>query len=256
MAELLVHRVDRQDDRRIRAGVRGAIEIVEDITDEALLGLTIVNAIKSFISTSPNCSTALDILDEFYGELLYADLPRNERWIEELDLLNAIRINSGVKFLSLMDFYSISLNGIIAIGIKKESEEYNKALNILIENELNIPNVLVDNCLLPGYVRINIETQDALNSRSLINSFVSVEISEGQKMAIKSIFNLYSTDKELMKVVKDKFMQELEKRPNLSLLKEWFDNISTFFRITPIGEVLAYTNSKRCCSDLPPMREY
>jgi isocitrate dehydrogenase kinase/phosphatase len=110
--------------------------------------------------------------------------------------------------------------------------------------------------LLPGYVRINIETQDALNSRSLINSFVSVEISEGQKMAIKSIFNLYSTDKELMKVVKDKFMQELEKRPNLSLLKEWFDNISTFFRITPIGEVLAYTNSKRCCSHLPPMREY
>lgn len=255
LAELLVRRVEKKDDRRIKAGIRGAIGIVGDITDEALLGLTMVNAMTSFISTSPDCSTALDTLDEFYGKLIYADLPKNKRWIEELDILNAIRITAG-KFNSLREYFSIVLNGIIVAGIKKDSEEYHNALKILSDNELNIPNIIVDNCLLPGYVRINIESKNALNTRSIINSLVPVKLSEEQKNAIQSVFKLYSKKIEIQEEIKDKFMLEFNKRPNLLLLKDWFENISTFFRITPIGEVLAYTNAKRCCSDLPPMREY
>ena len=69
------------------------------------------------------------------------------------------------------------------------------------------------------------------------------------------IFKLYSKKIEIQEEIKDKFMLEFNKRPNLLLLKDWFENISTFFRITPICEVLADTNAKRCCSDLPPMRE-
>lgn len=252
LSELLVHRAIKKDDRRIKVGIRGAIRIVGDVTDDALLGLTIVNAIKSFAPTSPDCSTALDILDRFYGELLYAELPRNDKWIEELDILNAIRISGDYKFKSLKDFYSISLDGIVVVGIKKDSEEYHEALKILNENKIS--NFLVDNSLLPGYVRINIGNLEALNS-IYMNDFILLEMSEEQKDAIRYVFKLYLKDMDLIDKVKNNFMLEWSKRPNLLLLKDWFEKISTFFKITLIGEELAYANAKSYCSEIPPIRE-
>ena len=49
LSELLVHRIEKGNDRHVRTGIHRAVEIVEDISNEALLGLTIIHSLNSFI---------------------------------------------------------------------------------------------------------------------------------------------------------------------------------------------------------------
>lgn len=63
LSELLVHRIEKGNDRHTRTGIHRAVEIVEDISNEALLGLTVVHSLNSFILVSSECASALDILE-------------------------------------------------------------------------------------------------------------------------------------------------------------------------------------------------
>ena len=261
LSELLVHRIENGNDRHVRTGIHRAVEIVEDISDEALLGLTVIHSINSFILVSSECIGALDTLNDLYGRIIYGKLPEGTDWIEDLEILDAIRINPFGKFKSLKEYYSKVLNGIITVGIKKDSEKYHKAVTILRNNGLFIHNLLVENYLLPDYIRVNIGNSDAINTLSFIRTFgnnttMSIPISEQQKSAIKSIIELYSKDTKLKNDVDEKFLLEWNKRHYLSLLKDWIEKIPNSFSITSVGKVLAHANAQRCDDKLPPLNKY
>lgn len=80
---------------------------------------------------------------------MYSELPVSNNWIEHLDILDAIRINQLGTFKSIEDIYTTMLNGIAVVGIKKDSEEYNQAKDILQKNGLNFNMILVVNALNP-----------------------------------------------------------------------------------------------------------
>lgn len=257
LSELLVHRIKKGNDRHVKTGIHRAVEIVDDISDEALLGLTVIHSINSFIPVASECIDALDSLNDLYSRIIYGNLPEGTDWIEDLEILDAIRINSFGKFKSIREYYSRVLDGIITIGIKKDSEEYRNAVTILKDNDLFIPNLLVENYLLPDYVRVNIGNFEDINTRSFIRTFGSASISpmsEQQKSVIKSIIGLYSNDTQLKKDVEDRFLLEWNKRHYLSLLKEWFEKIPNSFNITSVGKVLAHSNAQRCDDKLPPLK--
>ena len=258
LSELLVHRIENGNDRHVRTGIHRAVEIVEDISDEALLGLTVIHSINSFIPVSPECIKALDVLDDLFDRIMYAKLPKGAEWIEDLEILDAIRINPYSKFTDLKEYYSTVLNGIVTIGIKKDSEEHRNAISILQNNRLVVSNLLVDNYLLPDYIRVNIRNFDAVNELFLIhtlgNNRMSVPMSEQQKSAIKSIIELYSKDTQLKNDVEKKFLLEWNKRPHLALLKDWIEKIPNSFSITSVGKVLAHANAQRCDDKLPPLK--
>lgn len=256
LSELLVHRIEKGNDRHVRTGIHRAIEIVEDISDEALLGLTVIHSISSFIPTSPDCIEALDILNDLYSRVIYAKLPEGTEWIDDLEILDAIRISPFGKFKTIKEHFSRMLNGIVTIGIKKESEEYYKAVTILRNNGLDLPNLLIENYLLPDYIRVNVTNFDAINALALIHSSASISIpmSEQQKSAIRSVIELYSKDSQLQNNVEEKFLLEWNKRPYLSLLKDWVENIPNSFSITSVGKVLAHANAQRCDDRLPPLK--
>jgi len=257
LSELLVHRIEKGSDRHIRTGIHRAVEIVEDISDEALLGLTVVHSINSFIPTLPECAAALDVLNDLYGKIVYDILPEGNEWMEDLDILDAIRIDHFGKFKSLTEYYATILNGIVTIGIKKDSKEHKQAIKILQENGLLAPNLLVDNALLQNYVRINVENFKAINSLSfvgIINGFsIKIPFSEQQKSAIKSVAELYTKDSKLKNEVEEAFLSEWNKRDNLALLKTWLEKIPNSFSITSVGKVLAHANAQRCDNKLPPL---
>jgi len=48
-------------------------------------------------------------------------------------------------------------------------------------------------------------------------------------------------------------MEEWNKQPNLSKLREWWDNINTGIQLTSVGKVLAHSNAQRCDKNLPPL---
>lgn len=257
LSELLVHRIERGSDRHVRTGVHRAVEIVEDISDEALLALTVVHSVNTFIPTSADANQALDILNDLFGKIMYSELLVSNDWIEHLDILDAVRINQIGKFKSIEDIYTTMLNGIAVVGIKKDSEEYNQAKDILQKNGLNFNMILVENALNSDFVRIRINNIEEIQNMQIV-LFVNgsknfIPFSDIQKQAIHSVIELYSKDSNLMTKVKKTFMDEWMKRPNLNKLKLWWDKLPYAFSITSVGKVLAHANAQRCDKTLPPL---
>ena len=146
------------------------------------------------------------------------------------------------------------------MGIEKNSEDYNKAIEIL--KNINLPqNVLVDHVFNGDFVRINITNQNQISSLTLNRQLqhngkmviVPIPLSEEQIAAIISVYGLYKQDGKIKKENIKLFMEEWDKRPHLKTLREWWDNISTSFQITAVGKVLAHSNAQRCDKKLPPL---
>lgn len=268
LSELLVQRIQKGNDRHVRTGIHRAIEIVEDISDEALLGLTVIHSLISFGPVSSECTEVLDVLNSLYGRIIYAKLPEGTDWIEDLEILDAIRISPFGKFRSIMEYYSELLNGVITVGIRKDSQEHHDAIEILQTHGLPTF-LLVENYLQPGYVRVNIKDLKILDTSDYAYIFVDriislpkdqklgdhiISLSKDQKLALKSISELYSKDAQLKKDVEKKFLLEWEKRPHLVQLKDWFEKVPNSFNITSVGKVLAHANAQRCDSDLPALK--
>lgn len=257
LSELLVHRIEKGSDRHVRTGVHRAVEIVEDISDEALLALTVVHSVNYFSTTLPDVNQALDALNNLFGKIMYSELPIGNDWIEHLDILDAVRINQIGKFKSIEDIYTTKLNGIAVLGIKKNSEEYNRAKDILQKNGLSCINILVDNTLNSDFVRINIFKIEEIENLQIRHTEGRIDIiipfSDAQKQAIRSVIELYSKDFNLISEMKRAFMNEWMKRPNLNKLKCWWDKLPYAFSITSVGRVLAHANAQRCDKTLPPL---
>ena len=75
LSELMLHRFKKGANRNVRAGISRAVEIVDQISDEALLGLTIFHATTYFLPVSGNIKQGLDVLDGLFGRLVYDVLP-------------------------------------------------------------------------------------------------------------------------------------------------------------------------------------
>lgn len=257
LSELLVHRIEKGNDRHVRTGIHRAVEIIEDISDEALLGLTVVYSVNSFIPIASDIKRALIILDNLFGKIMYTVLPDDEEWIEELDILDAIRISQFSSFKTIKDLYSDRLSGLIDVGICKDSEEYHKVEAILQEQNLPFSLIMVDNPLNPNYVRVNVRDINEVNSLYFVQSINGVNYnihpSSEQKNAIKSIFKLYSSDSKIREEINGVFISEWEKHPNLLKLKDWWEKLSCGFSITTVGKVLAHAYVQRCDNTVPPL---
>lgn len=252
LSELLVHRFIKGNNRIARAGISLAVDIVDKVSDEALLGLTVAHSINSFIPLSGNIQEGLDALNNLFGKVMYGQLPSGNDWLDHLDILNTVRLSSFGHLKKVQQYYPKILHGYIDVGIKKDSENYTKAKEILDSN--NLPQaLLVEHSLNSDFLRIPIPDRAQIESIALVQGDKSVKLSEVQVEAINSIYDLYSQDNELKQKNINAFMEEWNKRPNLKVLKEWWDNIPTSFTITSAGKVLAHSNAQRCDESLPPM---
>lgn len=126
LSELLIHRFQKGENRITRAGISRAVEIVDKISDDALLGLTVFHSVSNFFPASGNILQGLDTLDRLFGKIFYGELPTGTEWLDHLDILDAVRINS-YGGLKIKQYYPEMLNGYIDVGIEKNSESYTKS---------------------------------------------------------------------------------------------------------------------------------
>lgn len=243
------------NDRYIRTGIHRAVEIVEDISDDALLGLTVVHSVNSFLPRAIDIYSALSILNELFGKIIYAELPFKNDWIDHLDILDAVRINQFGRFNNVEEYYASALTGIYVVGIKKESEEHYKAIDILQKNNLSI--MLVDNPLLNDHLRVNIGNIDDIDNIRLVQTInghsSQIPLTSEQKEAVISIFELYSKDSKKKEEIKKSFESEWIKYSNLANLKSWWEKLPYSFSVTSVGKVLAHANAQRCYNNLPSL---
>jgi hypothetical protein len=260
LSELLIHRFQKGQNRIARAGINFAVEIVDKVSDEALLGLTVAHSVGSFFPVSGDIHQGLDVLDGLYGATIYGELPRGQEWLDHLDILNAVRLNSFGGLKKTQDYYPEMLSGYTDVGIDKGSERHTKAIEILDSN--NLPqSLLVDHSLNNEFLRIPVVNKEHINkivlqqlspyNRSLV--LQTIQLSTNQYNALNSVYDLYSKDNNLKQENIKSFIAEWDKRPSLKILKEWWDSIPILFTITSAGKVLAHSNAQRCDKNLPPL---
>ena len=260
LSQLLIHRFQKGENRGTRAGINRAVKIVEEVSDEGLLGLTVAHAIVVFSPAGGGVLQGLDTLNDLFGRLISEKLPVGTDWIDHLDLLGAVRFNPLGGFKKLEPFFVERLHGYVDVGLKKGSENLDRAKEIL--NQYNVPlNLLIEHELNKDYMRLNVNCRDGIKLIEIIqstfsfgaDSFHRIVLSDSQIGAIHSVYDLYERDDKLKQNNVALFMEEWNKRSNLKVIREWWDGISSGFQITAVGKVLAHSNAQRCDNTLPSL---
>ena len=141
------------------------------------------------------------------------------------------------------------------VGIKKNSQEYYKAIELLNSNNLPL-NILIEHELNTDYIRLCVLNKNDIDPTKLTHlssNNIVISLTDIQKNAIRSIYDLYKQDPVIRQENVNKFMEEWNKRANLKILREWWDNIEVLIQLTSVGKVLAHANAQRCDESLPPL---
>ena len=252
LSELLVCHVQKGSGRKNRASINRAIEIVDQIDNDALCALTVAHAVSRYLPVAGKCKEGLHQLDTLFHQLMYQELPSGSEWLDHLDVLGTVRISMVGKMKKFSEYYSSQLNGYACVGIKTDSDEYKKAVKILNNARINL-NILIPNECLTGYVRLNICNESAINSLGFEVGTHRIQISDYQISAIKQVWKLYDKDRELKNKAIANFMKLWNSYESLHKLRVWWESIPNAFQITRVGEILAHTNAKRCSPDIPDL---
>lgn len=243
LSELVLHRAKHNQEREKRLGVSKAIEIVNDVSDEALIALAIVYALIKYSPISGILSQGLTTMNNLYGCILGdSPLPNNNDWIEQLGLLSAIRISpSGFNsFKKMKEYMPEKLSKYLVSGVLKDSEEY---INIVSKFEkCGIPlTCLIPHPLKKGYSILNntLNVDEMKITQHIGDLTISRELNEEQKTAMQSAINLLRKKESGDINMQNVFMEEWDNYPYLKRVHEWWDSLNMHFIITPSGEALA-----------------
>lgn len=240
LAELLAHRIENKSSIKKKASITKVVEILDQIDDDALCGLTTYYSVKKFVPTGSSMNDCLSKLNYLFGEIMYMDLPVGYNWIDHLELLGMIRTFPYNEINKLPYCLRENFGGYICTGIRKSSENYRKVLEIIDFN--NIPqDILVDNEFCNDYTRLNIVNKFSIDGR----------YDKNQRKALHDIWSMYEQNSRLQKNIEEKFNEQFSSYQKLSELKHWWNNISPYFILTSAGDVLAHANAKRCYDKLP-----
>ena len=251
LSELLGAHVQNSGDRKKRAGISRAIKVVNDIDSSALCGLTVLFFIQNFSIIANNLNDLLLKFSLPIKAFMETDLPQGGDWLDHLDLLSAVRILQLNTFIKTHEIFTNSYDGILCVGIKENSEEYDKAVKILLEEKIS-PTALVKNELLNGYVRLALGKKSDIAGSMFYNPSSPINPLDYDKYraACLKVWELYSQDQALKKVVVDNFIKRWDEIECLKKLRLWWDNIPFTAKITDLGDALARANIIRCYPDL------
>ncbi|MBQ9940578.1 MAG: hypothetical protein IJO74_03460 [Clostridia bacterium] len=255
LTELLAHRVEKKSDRKTKASITKAVEIIDQIDDDALCALTLVHAINSWITTSGNITQGLDAMNNLFSSFCYMELPKGLEWAYHLDVLNVTRVSSIGTFKKFGEYYPEQLDGYSCVGIPQNSETYQNAINILAE--ANLPEgLLVEHELNAGYVRLSLTNRNSIKDISLPvfiepNMLQFRKVSPKEIEVLNNIWDLYSNDAQLKENVKRAFMQKWDTYESLKSVRLWWEALPHSITITPTGKVLAHANAQRYNKQIP-----
>lgn len=253
LSELLMRRTKSQKDRKTNAGISRAVEIVDQIDDDALCALTVAYAILVITPLSGCCTDGLNTLNDMFEKLIYTTLPEGSEWISHLDLLDAVRINPISRLINMDNLFKSRLDGYICAGIPIDSEDYTRAKEELGKVGINSA-LLVENELLPGYVRIPVVSKNKIcNIKFQTASGNQVVLHDNGKIVqtLEQVWDLYSTDAKLIDTAAEEFRRKWLDYDSLRKVYNWWNSIPIAFTATQVGIVLACANAKKYDNTFP-----
>lgn len=252
LAELLAHKIQRKNEKKIGTGIKKAIQIVHDIDVDSLCGLTCYYTQQSFYVVTSNGKEMLDGLEDLFSKIIYSELPNNTEWLNQLDVLSCIRLSPFATTRSFEDALIKNYEGIFSNGIEKASTEHQEAIRILNENQFPT-DILVDHEFAKDVIRMNVISESFIDEVRLNVNGISRELTSKQKDALKKVYALCKKGKNRADEIKENLSQSIETYKYLSKVRNWINGMKIAFVLTGVGRVLAYTNAKRYEPNLPKM---
>lgn len=255
LSELLAHKVEKSDDKSVKMDVSYAIDVIDKITDDALQAITVFVAIQTWEPSSGIISTGLATINNLYSKLLFSNLPTDDKWIDQLDILKVIRIQSFGRFPSLNELQKRLFSGYVVCGIQKGSEKLTEIYQLM--EECSLPRTcLIENELDSNYYRLPLVNINDITEMDYFDNNTPhihgrLRLNEKQISNIKKIISYYENDGIKLQEISKKFNTKWNSFENLKTIGEWWTKLPYSFRVTSIGKVLAITNAQRIDSSLP-----
>lgn len=258
LSELLVNREKDKANIKKKASISKAVEIVNQIDDDSLLALTVLFSIEKFIPISGDIEIGLSTISDLFSKFNLNNLPKDNLWIDNLSILGAINSNAFGRLKKFEDYYSNKLCGYMCVGIEKESENYFKALELLNSCGLR-KDVLQDNILIEGYVRLPIISKEEIGRLVLRRQFIENgenkiferSVNEKEVACLEKVFDLYSNDSIMLSQVKNSFIELLNSYDPISRIIKWWNSIPVSITLTSVGRAIGYSYAKCIDPQLP-----
>lgn len=244
LAELLLHRIEQGEDRERRLGISKAIEIVDQISDDAICGLSTFYAVSSFCPNSDDFYEGLSVFNELYEKVIdNKKLPNGENWLEHLDLLSVIRLSTkGIgSFKKMKEFAPAIFSKHLISGIKEDSEEYATIKKQFEQCGISL-DCFVPHPLKPGYVKLKISNNIGdiyIYDHVIDTDTTHMPLNEAQIEVINKVINITRKDESNNEQLVSKLMEEWDKYPTLYVVRQWWDKLPRFFSVTAIGRAIA-----------------
>ncbi|MDD4796089.1 MAG: hypothetical protein PHG03_06050 [Bacilli bacterium] len=264
LSELLTYRVVNNSNTSKKASIEKAVGLVNNVTDEALLGLT-VHYCVNMIPMDGDISEGLNILNGLYCKIIKnQQLPASDEWLDNLEILGLGRIETISSMKKIHDLYFEKLIGYTSAGIEKNSESHKEVVNMLQSN--NIPlDILVEHELNPNHVRLNISAEQGIENIEVLRKInvknktskhteVLIKLTTEQKNILRNVFDKYKNDSKSVELIKNNFIAKFKEYQYLNMYGEWWDkNTKPAFILNSVGKVLAHMNAKRLYEDFPDL---
>lgn len=262
LSELLIHRTKNDKNYVVKAAINKCVEIIDQISEEALLGITLVFAVSSIKPETGFINEGLKTLDEMFGNLISeSNLPSGKNWVDNLELVQAIRIVPFSNISNFLDLFTDNLDGYFSDGIKYGTDKYTEYHNKLLDNKL--PD-FVKNNLLEGYYRIPVVAREKINRLKKCytmtdDGMIAYNLSNNQIEILNNIFDNYEKNSNNLKKIKKNLKILLNNEyPNLNKIMQWWDNnvcSGLSFELTTVGKILAQLNAKTLDDRVPKIDE-
>lgn len=269
LSELIVHRAEQNGNRERTLGISKAIEIIDQIPESSLIGLSSFYAINRYVSESFDIHQELKTLDNLHKSILNdIELPIGIQWIENLDVLSAVRIApSGIQSFKKMEEFLSNKLACLPMGIERNSPEYNEMLLELHKVGLydckeKIAELYEDNRDNRNALKIEMPLfkEHPLREGFLICTYPPEAFTEGnsisfkvnlgaqeldiplnreQFLAFKHLSEITYKDGRNVESLTSKLIKEWDNYENLKNVRIWWNQLPIFFTITPIGVAIA-----------------
>jgi hypothetical protein len=249
LVELLGVRASR-DDRKTRASVAKAVEIVDDVDDTALEGLTLYVGGALLMPGALHVEAFLSEWAEAIGRVPRTDLPVGIDWLEHLHILGAIRLDtSNTHRLSTMSSWIGNARpGFLSPGFP----EADKA-------------EVIEACALHLGENSQFFTKHEFKtgfSRSLFSSESQLRYYYGQRdvpaHSLDNVVEILKTSAGFAVVdpsVKSDFMDRFNSYSTLAVYENWRSTIKHPIYVTHVGKALVWASLQKSNIACGPFRD-
>ena len=237
LSALLAHRADNPRQRPVTSGIDRAIQIADQVDEEALRGVTVFLGITTWRPKAGDVKTGIAVKEKLVAKFLDGSLPLGGEWLDHLDILDVVRLNTASSLRSFDEWFASHLPGYVAPGAEKDS-----APTHLTGEYSALPwdAAVVDHELRPGFVRVNVG-DESIWREDLLERGISEQLTDALVSSARKQFGLGTVDPE----ASAEYMRRVREERALGQVAEWWSQIPYAVQLTPVGRALARANAFR-----------